>query len=451
MKIRNRLALYFTIIYAVVIFFILMFSFLTSREYTRNDFFARIKERVFLASRVFLKQDNYTINTYLPFKNRFSQKLPAEIIQVFDKGNQHVFIEKSPGFFVTTAQINQIRKIKELRYSYGDRQFYGIFYQDNQGEFVIIASAIDVDGMERLHNLFTAMLAGFVISILVIYFLGQFFAKKTLEPITQIVRQVKQITVSNLNIRVNEGKNKDEIAELATTFNNVLEKLEESFRLQKTFVNNASHELRTPLTSIIAELEILLHKERDKEEYKEVMVNVLKETRQMKVLVNNLLSIAHTEISNPKGFIDEIRIDELLLEIRNEIMLRNSGLIIRLEFDSLPEDEAKLTVHGNKQLLHTAFTNLIDNAGKFSSGKEVVCNLTYLDNKLVIRVIDRGIGITASDMKNIFQPFFRASNASGFPGHGMGLSLSAKIIRMHGGRIELFSEQNSGTIVEITF
>ena len=451
MKIRNRLALYFTIIYAVVIFIILLYSFLTAKEYSNNEFQARIKERVYVASRVFLKEDTYSPDNYLLFKNRFSQTLSAEILQVYNPDNQLVFTMRADDFFITRALLQRIRNEHEVSYTYDDRQYCGIYYRDNQGAFVIVASAIDLAGRERLLNLFKTMAVGFVISVLLIYFLGQLFAKKALQPMTRIIEEVNQITASKLNVRVEEGRSRDEIYELALTFNKLLERLEESFEVQRTFVNNASHELRTPLTGMIAELEVLRQRDREPSEYKEALTIILNETWQMKNLVNNLLSLVHADAGSIGSLLEDVRIDELLIDIRKNMLLREPGLKIRLEFEEMPEEEEDLCVHGSRQLLATAFSNLLDNAVKFSSGLEVVCTVTCRAGTLTTRIVDHGIGIAARDMKNICQPFFRASNASGFPGHGMGLSLTSKILRMHGGKIVLFSEEDKGTTAEVTF
>ena len=136
--------------------------------------------------------------------------------------------------------------------------------------------------MAELNNLLTMMLTGYIVSIIFIYFAGQYFAKKSLEPIINIISQVRKITSTNLKVRVQKDKNKDEIFELAMIFNDMLERIDKAFEIQKTFVSNASHELRTPLTGIITELELILNKDREKQEYRESLTNVLKDSQLLK-------------------------------------------------------------------------------------------------------------------------------------------------------------------------
>ncbi len=452
MKIGNRLALQFTVIFAVVILCVLSITYFMARDYTLKVFFTRLDERTFIASQYFLEKDELSQATYEPYIAKFQQSLHQEIIQIYDIKNKNQFIDKNPDLNLSADTLNLIRSRNILRFTRGERQFVGILYRDNQGDFDIVVSAVDAEGKAKLKDLLLIMTICFLASLFIIYFLGKSFSKKALSPISHIVNQVKKITASNLNVRIAEQKSKDELNELATTFNDMLSRLELSFELQKNFLTNSSHELRTPITAAISEIEVMLSRDRSSEEYKSSLSSMLYEFNTLKEIINNLLDLAL--VNSDTSIIDftNVRIDELLWDVREGILKANPAAIINIKYLNLPDDQAQLVIKGNEKLLKIAFTNIMQNACKFSDNKEVICEMISdrENDKILINVIDKGIGIPEKDIKNIYQIFYRSDNALSFSGHGIGLALTEKIIRMHGGTISATSKLNAGTTIAIT-
>jgi signal transduction histidine kinase len=266
---------------------------------------------------------------------------------------------------------------------------------------------------------------------------------------SDVVKQVDKITITSLNVRVNEGNGTEEIAQLAITFNRMLERLESAFEMQRSFVSNASHELRTPLTSITGQIEVSLMKSRTREEYEAILESVLEDIKALNSLSNGLLDLAKASSDISAIAIHPLRIDEILWETREELIVRKNDYKISIQFSEPIEDEKELTVFGNDHLLKTAIVNLMDNACKFSSDKSVEIFLSVENMHFVAEFTDRGIGIDTDDMERIFQPFFRAPNAKNISGNGLGLSLTDKIIHLHHGTISIESQLNKGTIVTV--
>jgi signal transduction histidine kinase len=272
---------------------------------------------------------------------------------------------------------------------------------------------------------------------------------KMLKPINEIIDYVNKITDSNLNLRLSQGNGKDELAELAITFNNMLERLENAFELQQNFVASASHELRTPLTSIIGNIEVLLSRQRNSEEYKIVLQTVLEEAERLHKLSDGLLNIAQasSDINNIK--MEYIRIDELLEESKNAVQNQMSESKMDLYFENMPVNSDDLLIKGNKNLLLIAFENLFENANKFSENRNIKINLINSPEAITVVISDTGIGIPEKDLSNIYQTFFRAENARSFSGSGVGLSLCQKIILQHKGNLSIKSELGKGTVVSV--
>jgi signal transduction histidine kinase len=142
--------------------------------------------------------------------------------------------------------------------------------------------------------------------------------------------------------------------------------------------------------------------------------------------------------------------DELIWEIKDELTARSGEKTINVSYN-LPYDPARYSLMGNRQLLLIGISNIIKNGLKFSDNQEVSCEIFCDSSSIHIAVHDRGIGIAASDIEKIFQPFFRSSNALYYPGTGIGLALTNSIVRLHNGTIEVKSELNQGTTFHIVF
>jgi len=315
----------------------------------------------------------------------------------------------------------------------------------------VISSAIDIYGVTKLQNLMWVLIIGYIISIAFIILIGRNFARQSLRPIVNVIAEVSSIGASNLGQRLNEGNGHDEIAKLAITFNKMLNRLETAFKMQKSFVSSASHELRTPLASITSQIEVVLMKSRSGEEYREVLLSVLDEARGLTSLSNNLLEIARSEQDTATMTIGKVRLDEVLLETQADILTARPKAVIDIDVsDNTGDEDHELYIQGNENLLRLVFINLIDNACKFSDNKPVKVLVEFRERNVMIKVTDNGIGISPADLPHIFEPFYRAQNAESRKGHGIGLSLIYKIIKLHNGSIEVLSEVGKGTTVEVT-
>jgi signal transduction histidine kinase len=230
----------------------------------------------------------------------------------------------------------------------------------------------------------------------------------------------------------------------------MLDRLETAFETQNNFVSNASHELGTPLTAIIGEAELALNKQRPEEEYRQSLQVILHEAERLEHITKSLLSLAQTGFDGKRQQLERIRTDELIFNVKSTIDRINPGNKVAIDYTMLPEDEDKLFVQGNAQLLQLALSNIVQNACKYSDNSPAYIALAATDKNNVIIIKDNGIGIPAQDLPFIYEPFFRASNTSSYKGYGIGLPLARNIIRLHGGNIIVNSRQNEGTEIRIT-
>jgi signal transduction histidine kinase len=450
MTIRNKLTLRFAGIFAVLL---ILFSFTVyyfTSLYRQHEFFISTKERALATAHMVLEADEVTPAKHQKDLKLYYRVLPAEIVRVYDEKGKIVFADGKGELIISPAFINQVKTTGYAEDEHENRQIVGIYYPDNQGNFVVIASDIDWFSLRKLRNLRNILIFGFFASMVIVLVAGWFFSKAVLRPITKIVSEVEKISASDLHLRLSEADGRDEISQLAQTFNSMLDRLETGFSMQTTFVSSASHELRTPLTAMIGELEVAQMKSRTTEEYKQVLASILDDARRLARLSNGLLQIAQASTDPSQIKIKPLRFDELVWTARDEASKRYPDIPIELNFEQYPEEEELLLLNGNEALLEVAFLNVFENAAKFSQpGQSVRADLLVNRHDFTVRIKDQGIGMKQSDLVNVFVPFWRAQNVVGIAGHGIGLPLAEKIIKLHRGAIEVKSNLGKGTEVII--
>ena len=445
MKIRRKIALIFTALTMLVIFFAFAFIYFLSAKSNEIDFYTRLEEKVTLTAWKYFEQDEMSKQVYEKVINKYLRSMPEaeEIILNTDKprlvGDSLLKILPSQNL----AQ--KIQKGEKIKFRIHDKQGIGIYYPDNQGNFIVIVMAIDKEGIRKQQSLAKILLGIFLGSIIFIFFMGQLYARRVLAPVVNIIRNVRKINATNLTLRLKEKKGNDELAELTRMFNQMLERLDNSFTMQKRFISNASHELKNPLTAILGETEVTLSKPRKGAEYIKALNNIQTEADRLNMLTKNLLHLAKVDFDLSGMAQQKIDVSQLINEIKEEF--DKTDFKDRIEIHS----SGSFTIAGNHDLLQIAIKNLLDNACKFSQNQKVMVNLIATNDVSVIEIIDLGIGIPENESKNLCQPFFRASNAFSFKGSGIGLSLADKIIKLHEGHIDIVSSSCIGTTVKIYF
>lgn len=450
MKIKNRLALYFTIISAVILLIALAAIFFTFSSFVKSDFYNRLSDRAKVAAQLYLEADEIPVDSLNRVRERYLKQIPGEVVRIYNDRNAPNFIKDRQQYWSDNV-IDLVRRRKEMEFTEGDRQTVGIYYNDNQGNFVILVSAEDIHGHHRIEDLIEIMLVMIICLSAGLFFVGRWFAKKSLEPIDDIVAQVQQVRASNLSLRINEGNGKDEISALAKNFNKLLKHLENAFELQQTFVINASHELRTPVTSIMGELEVTLNKQRTQQEYEQVLRSVLSDAERLNETITGLLELAQVDMNYTQAILSPVAIDELIWELADYWNSKAGRGLFVVNIINLPDDHEKLLIPANKALLSIALNNIIGNGYKFSDNRPVQCDLDAGNDHISITITDSGIGIPAGETDKVFRSFYRATNVRDYYGNGIGLYITAKIINLFNGTIDARSNDGKGASFVIKF
>lgn len=418
-------------------------------QYSYLDFYKRLETRANITAQHTFNPDRERADAVKSLRDEYLEKLPEEKSYVIpvpssDSIDKAAEVNNMPSGFLHEVWANG-----KGNYRYGEKLYSGIKYRHTAKDYLIVISANNYYATNHLSFLRNILLGGIAFVILITFLLSWFFSRNIFNPIRQITDDVKQISTHNMHLRLEGHEGNNEIGELSSTFNDLLNRIETAFETQKNFISNASHELGTPLTTIIGEADIALIKDRTPEYYRETLGKILEQAERLDKITKSLLYLAQTGYTNNKVEMVRLRIDEQLWAVKDTIEKLNPKNQINIDSSLFPDDPFKLKVIGNKQLLHLALANIISNACKYSHNKPVYVGVATTGNEIVIVVKDQGVGIPANELQFIYDPFFRASNTFNFEGYGIGLPLTRNIIRLHNGTLDVSSEVDKGTTVQI--
>ncbi len=451
MNIRSRLTIQYLTFGGAIMIFASLAIYIASSEFRRDSFQKRLENRANRTARMLIEVEGIDVNLMRRIDSNNPIMLPREKIVVYTAQNDTLYNSNTRyRQNITPSILSQIRSQRKLMFRQDDLEVVGTTYNSGGADYVIIASAQDIDGINHLKSLRTILLIVCIGSFVLITVAGWIFAGKALAPISGVIKSVEEISASNLSKRLDQGNGTDEIARLAMTFNSMLDRLEEAFKMQKSFISNASHEIRNPLTSISGQLQVLVMKSRNISEYEKTVESVLDDIRNLTNLVNSLLLLAQAQSDASSIKYNNVRLDEIVLVSAEEIRKEHPYFKVNLNYNikDYLHDQG-LVISGNDYLLKTVVLNLIENGCKYSDQHSVDVSILSSAEAVTLTIQDKGPGIPGDELHKIFEPFFRGKNSMLKPGHGVGLSLVKRIIESHNGKIHIESDPASGTTVTV--
>ena len=450
MQIRTRLTLQFLLLGGIIMVAASVAIYLSSAGFHRNDFNDLLRARARNITEIILDSYEYNLDRALRSGTYHLDKLQDEKILILNFNGDTLYkSDKTWSLPHFKSLVDRVKLNGEVSSVQDRHEILGTLYESGSYRFVAIVAAIDKDGPGRLRQLRILLLIVCLISLLLFFIAGWFYSGRALKPISDMVKKVEDISITSLNLRVPEGNGTDEIGHLALTFNRMLERLEKSFGMQKSFIANASHELRTPLTSLNGQIEVLLMKDRSAPEYRAALGSVLEDIKSLIDLTNKLLLMARTSAEGPLSYGNEIRVDEILWQVKDEMIKQSVRNPVNISLKNELTDSAQITVKGDEYLLKVALSNILDNACKYSYDNPVDITVGHTGKYLEITFTDRGVGIPEAEIWKVSEPFYRGTNTITMKGIGIGLSLVNQIITNHNGSMKISSKIGEGTSVTI--
>lgn len=454
MNLRKRLLLISTLIFGLVFAlsaFLIYSGFLRSSE---QIIYKEMNSTALLTAYFYLEEDEMTGSEHRKIRQEFMEKMGTSNskVKLYDGQNNFVFGDKDTGKgrFLNNQILDKTRKLGKLEFKEDNTYFYGLHYPDNQGDFVVFVISENEFFQSQINKLVGILLLSLFGGLILIFLLSYYLSNFAYQPIRKMVGEIEKLKFkSSEKSFLSVPETNDEFQKLALKFNELFERLSESFSVQKNFINYLSHEIKTPLASISGNLEVFGQKDRSPDEYRKVSRTAVNNVYEIENIINNLQTL--TELEDKKPSYSNFRLDEALWPVLEKInqFFPKAQELIKLDFRvSNPE---LLNIKGNKKQIEIVLYNLIENAVKYSDDKEIKISVFEQNGKLQIQIIDNGRGIPDSEMSNILQPFFRGSNVERVKGSGIGLPLAYLILKQHRIKFEINSRTGNGTMINLEF
>ena len=445
MKLKHRLAHYSVIIFSIIILIvstIIYFSFYTEME---KKEIKSLQNKTLLASIYYLEKDELPVLEHNNIKNQLEKTISRKNILIVDHNNKKYNGNMSSNKDISTNFIENIRANKSDFFTSKDFFYNGIFYRDNEGDFVVITRESKQEFNEQMQSLLQILISVSLVGLIFIYLFSNFLGVIAYEPITKIIDQIKERDAKNFTEPLKLNKSYAEIEDLIKTYNHFIDRMAQTFNVQKNFIDYVSHELRTPITALLGTLEVTNHKKRTLEEYENVIVQLKQYTNDLQETLDQMMLLSGAKTSFE---FSQIRIDEVVWQVIENAILYHEA---RINVDLQVENNQLLTIQGNEKLLEVALNNLVSNAIKYSNNQPILVQFLEINHRLQIHISDLGIGILETDIKQIKQNFFRGKNTQDFQGKGIGLSMANIIFTLHQIDIEIVPNKPKGTIVKLIF
>ena len=467
MKIRTRLTLFFIIVFSVVL---VLYSLIFAGGF-----------RVIFNSMID-KQHQFIINTFKEIIEKNSEKEIIDIIsgkKVFPEFKQ---AEYSPVDFLWTTLYDNNKNIivksnlaknypisfnesyikkKHFIYKVNIHSNNTSFYNDtpifritvesilinNRQYYIAVGNSI-TNEFKLLETLKNYVLISSLILLVIIFVIGIFYSKITLKPITDITHELNKISSEDLSNRLRVVNEYDEIGILTKTINNLFDRIESAFIMEKQFISDVSHEFKTPISILRLSLEEILNNPGLCDNDIDRLGGLLETLYSMDFLVEKLLYLSRLEKNMSPFNPEEIDLNEVINKVYDNLKLiaDNKNLEFKINLNN------NLKIHADKDLIYMALYNIAENAIKYTNKGSVIIDARTNNNNIEILVEDTGEGIPEDKIAHIYDRFYRVDfSRNKNEGFGIGLSIAKRIIDLHNGKVSVKSELGFGTTFCIDF
>lgn len=450
MTLRNRFTIISSLSFGIVTIIAFAVVFFAYYDSTRISYFERLRNTALISAIYYLEKDELPKSRHAQIKTEYNHLIENKKVAVYNKYNEVTFGQNLNDKNIKALHLKSARNNKMVQFMAGNNFYYGIFYPDNQGDFVVFVKAPNDSFKSQMVRLSIIMLAVLILGLLVIYFLSRYLSKIVYKPLSNVVDRINNVDYTNISSAITSTHTHDEIDDLIKSYNKLFGRISESILLQQNFINYVSHEFKTPLAAISGNLEVFAQKDRTPEEYRKVVKESLDNVYEIESILNNLLLMSG--LTKLESSHQQVRIDELIWKIYEKLNPKaqenNSSIKINLQVNT-PD---LLEFPGNETLLYLALYNIVENAIKYSGHHSVEIVLSEeKDRHLLIEVKDQGRGISEDDLQKITETFYRGKNVDNIKGSGIGLSLSKSIFDHHHIQMKINSVVGSGTQVSLIF
>ncbi len=443
-----RLSIKFSAILTATVFIIILLFFMLLRQFSRQQEykgFSRTSEIIVQA----LSTGNFKL------LDRKLSELPFFVsYMIYDTESGEIFRQKNSIF----GKLPETEG-KPIRFSTKKTTGFepiSMIYMTTRYKFVggqtftvQIAQKTNGDAGHRFFREMFSLIAVATIPLLIIsFFISRFFIRQTMLPVVKITKTAATISSTNLNQRLPETGKKDELDNLAKTFNRLFERLKADFDRERSFTSNVSHELKTPVAVILGQANLLRRwGKNDSEQLEKSLNTILQETHSINSIISNLLQLSRIESGKIIPVTEKVSIQKMFFRLKEEFKAINKEMTIQFEEKPLQE------IYTDSELLHQVFVAIISNSNKFIKQNPLIeLKCTQNENQTAIEILDNGPGFEENVLPHVFERFYRgdSSHNRSVGGSGLGLSIAQAIVKNLNGKIIASNGKNGGALITIT-
>lgn len=436
MKLRTRLTLLFALVFSTLIVLLNLFIYYSYADMRKDEFYLRLQAKSENTLRLLADVDDIDHGLLRVVDRNTVNAMYEEKTLVFNEDKKLIYssLDNHPVHY-SDRLLDEIMEKGEVYYTDDETQSEVFGSYRTIGEhrsYIVLSTAYDRYGIEKLKEMRNTLLFASFTGIVIAVMLGYWLIYKGFSPLEELNKNIRSITEQNLNrqVPVKTGA-KDEFSELADSYNQMLLRLADAFERQKTFVQHASHELRTPVSVMMSEVEVALKSENLTPEGEAMLVQMRTSLDKISDLINSLLLLSKIQDINENRFHTE-RVDEIVFAAAESVSERFPNFTPVVNYSGSELSDTAFQVPCHKYLLKILFANLMENGCKYSDDGRVSIEIRSGEDRVTVSFINSGSTISPADQKKLFTPFFRSSNSTGKPGHGLGLSVCERIAVYHG-------------------
>ncbi len=438
MTIKTRTAVWIVVVVSVLMLVLCSFIYWEFKQAEQKLFQQKLKEKAINTVKLLdeVKEVDSALLKLID-KNTIDQ-IRDEKVWILDSLNRVVYSSIDDlNWKPSIGLLDSIRQQQFLVFSIDQHDAIGLVARFQAKNRLVISAGKNQEGQEALQALLKILIIGFFAIIIIVAFSAYLIAKQVLKPLIILNQQVEAVNDEQFHstIFIQETNTKDEIKELAISFNLMLLRLQDAFSQQKQFIQHASHELRTPLAALTNQIDLALQQDRSPQYYKELLLSLQEDHDKLSKLLQQLLQLFRSGQAIQPAVIETIFLNELLDDCMDQIFQVHPETKLVLNYVNFPEQEEDLVFKGNPSLLSTAILGLLENACKYGAGSPVLIDIGFDSKAITISIQNQGLLIPETDRDRLFTAFFRSSNTEGKRGFGLGLVLAYKIIQLHKGQL----------------
>jgi len=432
MNIKNRFSVLFSLFFSLILGAVFIVVYTLFADFRREEFKDRLQRKATTTAKLLFEVKEIDSTLLKLIDKNTTNKLSNEKLLIFNADYKLIYssIDSIPVNW-TIEELNEIKKNKTRFRKYNDYEVFGMYYSVGEKNYFVLIFAQDKYGNRKLSYLKYLLLTAFFSGSIAVWILSFLISKRALKPLEDLKTKIFSITDKNLNTRIEVKNKSDEIGTLANSFNEMLQRINTSYKQEKVFTANASHELRTPITRIVTLLENLSLQQKENEPLHTALKNISEDVYQLSDVVTSLLLLSKIENrDSSSGNFSKVRIDEALFNCAEALQHQYSNF--KFAFDIQNEtDNLDFEINADETLINLAFTNVLKNAYQYSNDSKVLCEMKVTEKQILLAFTNNGETPLPEDLPHLFTAFKRGANAAGTSGTGLGLSIVKRILDYH--------------------